>query len=94
MERDKELVALFANLTDTQADMLYKIATVLVEGTTEAPATKYMTTEEAAGALGVTSATIRSYIKNGKLKGRRLSARRFVVTADSVQANRLAQNSF
>lgn len=94
MEQKEELISIINTLSEKQTDTLIRIARVITDAIEVQTDVKYLTTEEAAEQLGVTSATIRSYIKSGRLDGRRLSPRRFVVSSDSVERNRFAQTRF
>ena len=97
MDKENNLMEILKALPESKIDALTKIALILKDEPTEVEsveAEKWVSTEEAAETLGVTSATVRTYIGRGDLVGRRLSARKLVVSSDSVNKMRMAQTMF
>ena len=88
------LMEMLKSLPATKLNMVEKIVEILAEEEVENQPSEWIGTDAAAEALGVTTATVRAYLNNGKLEGRRLSERKIVVSNESVKRMRLAQSRF
>lgn len=94
MEVDQEFLNGIETLTEEQYEAVKNVIAAF-NGTNLSDVKKvWLSTEEAAEELGLTSATVRTYLTNGKLEGRRLSERKMVVSSESVKRMRLAQSRF
>lgn len=94
MEVDQEFLNSIETLTEEQYEAVKNVIAAF-NGTNLSETKKvWLSTEEAAEELGLTSATVRTYLVNGKLEGRRLSERKMVVSSDSVKRMRIAQSMF
>ena len=94
MEQKNALIGMIGELPEAKVSMLFNIAKMFISEEAEKTPAKWISTEEAAEALGVTSATVRNYIRTGRLQGRKVSARKQVVSDESVQNMRIAQTRF
>lgn len=94
MEVEKELIDGLSTLTSEQYEAVKNVISAFNGANVSAKPEKWLSTDEAAEELGLTSATVRTYLLNGKLEGRRLSERKMVVSSDSVRKMRLAQTRF
>lgn len=94
MEVDQEFLNGLSTLTEEQYEAVKNVIAAF-NGTNLSDVHKvWLSTDEAAEELGLTSATVRTYLTNGKLEGRRLSERKMVVSSESVKRLRLAQSRF
>ena len=89
-----ELFEMIKSLPETKVEMAIKIIKAIKDEVELSTPDTFVSTEEAAEILGLTSATVRTYLMNGKLEGRKLSERKMVVSSESVQKLRLAQTRF
>lgn len=94
MEVENELIEGLSKLTYEQYLAVKNVISAFNGANVSAKPEKWLSTDEAAEELGLTSATVRTYLLNGKLEGRRLSERRMVVSEESVKRMRLAQTRF
>lgn len=94
MENVEDLMDLIRSLPEAQVDLVTNLVLAMKGDDEKKHQVNWISTENAAEILGVTPATVRTYLMTGELDGRRISPRKLVVSSESVQRKRMAQTRF